>query len=257
MSHPLVRLAQRFAVDWLDSADEAVPKTIMSPDYLVHIGDIALDGLADYTAATLGQLRQFPGLALTIHQLVTDGDWLALVFTEHGASAAHDLRAAAWCGVALFAWDGSVLTENWTQEDYHARRRQLGTGHPDAIRPPAVAPWTTPPSVPSPEAESTVRDWLQAPVLSNVLLDDGRSDALAVEVAAVEISQLFSAGSAVAFAADWTGRYRGGLDGAVDPGSDVTLGCAGVLTVADGAVIAGSVVTDRSGLRRRLLPPRG
>ncbi len=97
----------------------------------MHIGDVELDGLEAYVPATVGQLEQFPGLQLTVHDLAFTEDRLVLHFTEHGASARHDLRAAAWTGVALFAWDGERLTENWTQEDYAARRRQLADGVPD------------------------------------------------------------------------------------------------------------------------------
>ena len=70
--HPLVRLAQRFTIDWLNRADGDVPPQIMTPDYQVHIGGIDLDGLEAYAPATLGQLTQFPGLQLTIHDLATD-----------------------------------------------------------------------------------------------------------------------------------------------------------------------------------------
>lgn len=252
--HPLVDVARRFAIDWINRADESVPPTIMTSDYRVHIGETELVGLDAYSGGTVGQLRQFPGLALTVHDLITDGDRLALVFTEHGTSAKNG-AAAAWAGVALFRWDGARLTENWTQEDYYARRRQLAGSAPDLIRTPAAAPWTTTPADPSPAAESAARKWLTAPVFEKIFLDDGLF-APAVSIATVQVSELFSAGEQVAFAATWTGDYTGGLDDVPDPRPGVTLGAAGVLTVRDGSVVGGTVVSDRLGLRRRLLPPR-
>lgn len=251
--HPLVRLAQQFTLDWLNRADADVPARIMRPDYLVHISEIELAGPAAYTRATVGQLRQFPGLMLTVHEVLTDGHRLCLAFTEHGGSARHDGRAAAWAGIALFDWDGERLAENWTQEDYYARRRQLADGRPDVIAAPAVAPWTTSPRPANPAAEATVRDWLAAPTFGAVRLDDGSQHEPAIIVEAAEIHRLFSAGDRVAFAASWSGRYRGGLAGVAEDRQPATLGIAGVLTVRENAVLAGTLVTDRLGLRRSLL----
>jgi len=249
--NPTAALAQRFTINWLNLADAAVPATIMAPDYQVHIGATELDGLEPYTAGTIGQLEQFPGLALTVHEFVTDGSQLALVFTEHGASAKHDGRAAAWRGVALFRCAGGLLAENWTQEDYYARRRQLATGVPDTIPAPAVAPWTVDPQPADTAAEDTVRSWLGAPVLDGVELDDGSP--LTVDVTGVEVARLFSAGDAVAFAGRWAGRYAGGVDGVTGTGQPAALGICGVVHVDADRVVGGHVVTDRHGLRRSLL----
>jgi predicted ester cyclase len=237
--HPLARLARRFTVDWLDRADASVPAQIMAPDYRVHIGDVELTGLDAYVPATVGQLEQFPGLQLTVHSLVLTADRLALHFTEHGASVRHDLRPAAWTGVALFAWDGERLTENWTQEDYAARRRQLADGVPDTIGPPAVAPWTTQPARPDPAAEDVVRAWLGSaqPGFDDVVWDDDLTPAL-VRPREVEVAELFSAGDRVAFAATQVDRTD-------------RLGVAGLVTVTDGVVAGGVVVSDRHGLLRR------
>lgn len=247
--HPLVRLAQRFTIDWLNRADGAVPPEIMTPGYQVHIGGLDLDGLEAYAPATLGQLHQFPGLQLTVHDLVHTGERFALHFTEHGASRRHEGRAAAWAGVALFRWDGERLTENWTQEDYASRRRQLADGRPDAVGAPMVAPWTEPPGRPDPEAEDVVRAWVgtAAPGSDAVRWDDGRDGAL-VAPAGADIREIFSAGDRVAFAATQHGRLLG--LGAAAEEAPVQLGVAGLVTVADGAVVSGVVISDRLGLIR-------
>lgn len=251
--HPLVRLAQRFTVDWLGSADPTVLPDIMAPDYLVHIGPVQLAGLPQYTEATLQQVHRFPGLLLTIQEVVTDGDRLALVFTEHGASAEQDLRPSAWRGVGLWRWDGTRLTENWSQEDYYGRRRQLTAGVADVIPAPAPAPWTTAPVPADPAAEDVARAWLANPARGGVWWDDGLADGPAIEVTGVVVDELFSAGDRVAFAASWQGTYRSGIDGAPNGAvSNSVLGATGVLTVRGGAVVDGRVVTDRHGLRRAL-----
>lgn len=254
--HPLVRLAQRFTIDWLDRADGAVPPQIMTPDYRVHIGGIDLEGLEAYAPATLGQLTQFPGLQLTVHDLVTTGDRLAIHFSEHGASVRHDLRAATWNGVALFRWDGERLTENWTQEDYAARRRQLADGQPDVVPAPMVAPWTAQPEESDPAAEDVVRGWLlaAAPGSDGVRWDDGRGGPL-VEPDAVDVAEIFSAGDRVAFAATQSGRLVAAPSGGgVNPLPEepVRLGLAGLVSVRAGAVTRGVVVSDRLGLMRSL-----
>jgi predicted ester cyclase len=250
--HPLPALARRFVIDWLDRADADVPPQIMVPGYQVHIGDVELDGLAAYVPATVGQLEQFPGLQLTVHDLVHTGDRLAMHFTEHGASLRHDLRGAAWTGVALFRWDGDRLTENWTQEDYAARRRQLADGQPDIVGAPMVAPWTVPPAAPDPAAEEVVRAWLATavPGTDGVRWDDGRDGPL-IAPADVQVAELFSAGGQVAFAATQLGASLGvgTLSAAVAEGP-VRLGLAGLVSVADGCITNGVVVSDRLGLLR-------
>jgi predicted ester cyclase len=248
---PVALLARRFCLDWLDRADASVPPEIMTPGYRVHIGLAELDGLDAYTAGTLGQLTQFAGLLLTVHQLASDGDQLALHFTEHGASTRHAGRAAAWRGVALFRLEGGRLAENWTQEDYYARRRQLATGQADPVPAPAVSPWTTPVQAPAPAAEEIVRKWLAGPSFAGVAVDDG--SALVIEPTSFRTDRLFAAGDTVAFAGAWRGHYLGGLDGAESPLDGVELGACGLLNTDGAAVRSGAVVTDRLGLRRTLI----
>lgn len=249
---PLVELARRFTIDWLDRADTSVPAEIMSSDYTIHIGGIDMAGLDAYTEATSGQLQRFPGLQLTIHDLITDGDRLALVFTEHGASVKDGLNPAAWSGVTLFRSDGGRFVENWTQEDYYSRRRQLRDGRADVIAAPAPAPWTTAPAAPSPDALSAARAWLAAPTFEDIRLDDALESQPALEVESVDVVEIFTAGDRVAFDAVWTGSYRGTLAGLPDAGAAATLGVAGVLDVVDKKITSGRIVTDRLGLHKSL-----
>jgi predicted ester cyclase len=260
--NPSAVLARRFCVDWLDRADASVPPAIMTPGYRVHIGRDELDGLDAYTTGTMGQLTQFAGLLLTVHQLVSDGDQLALHFTEHGASTRHGGNTAAWRGVALFRVEDGRLAENWTQEDYYARRRQLADGQADPVPAPAVSPWTTPVRAPAPAAEKIARRWLGEPAFDTVVVDDG--SAPVIEPTSFHVDRLFSAGDVVAFAGAWHGQYIGGLEDVTTPADGVQLGACGVLTVGDsaglagaglaGTVSSGAVVTDRLGLRRALRP---
>lgn len=259
-AHPLVGLIRRFALDWLARADNGACAEIMHPDYAIHIGGHTLEGRDDaYVPGTLAQLHRFPGLLLTAHELFTDGECVALRFTEHGPSAADDMAPAAWTGIGLFWWDGSVLTRNVTEEDYHSRRRQLAERLSDPVDHPAPAPWAVTPVAPDPVAEKAVRDWLAdaAGDLSHggtVLLDDGwagHPTPALLDVTGSEVRELFSAGDRVGFQVIQSGRYRGGLPGTEGcEGREASSSAVGMVTVGAGGEISGHVIRDRVGLRR-------
>lgn len=244
---------RRFALDWLGRADASVCAEIMSPSYSILIGGHTLDGRDDaYIPGTLAQLDRFPGLLLSVQDLWTDGDRVAMRFTEHGPSEADGGQPAAWSGIGLFTWDGTQLTRNVTEEDYHSRRRQLAQRASDPVESPAPAPWAATPEPADPGTEAAVREWLSTGDLTSAVLDDGwcgQPTPALLDVTSVEVGELFSAGSRVAFQAVQTGRYRGGLpdtDGRA--GREAQLSVIGMLTVDDG-VISGRVVRDRVGLR--------
>jgi hypothetical protein len=255
--HPMAALMRRFAVDWLDRADPSVPPQIMAPGYTIHIGGVVMEGLAEYTEATSGQLARFPGLTITVHDvLYGDGDRAALLFTEHGASVRGG--AAAWRGIGLFRAAGGIgaglLVHNVVEEDYLARRRQLLAGTTDAVDPPMVAPWTEPVGDPDPDAEKAVRAWLDAggPVATEggLTCDDGAAQVL--DVVSCEVGELFSAGGRVAFQAVQRGRYVGGLPDVEAANQDVELSVVGIVEPAAGGSVTGHVVRDRLGLLRKL-----
>lgn len=258
MTEPLLGLVRRWAVDWLASADPTVCEEILSPTYRILIGGYVLDGRDDYVRGTVEQLSRFPGLGLTVHEVVCSGEQAAVRFTEHGAAARLGWRPAAWQGVALFRSDGDHLVECFAEEDYWSRRRQLDSGVCDPIEPPAASPWTTVAGEPDPAAEATVRDWLERGELSGVILDDswqGRDARIALTDIHTELDALFSAGRQVAFHGVMRGRYAGGLGGEDrNLGTPAVLHLAGVVTAADGRVTNGHVVRDRLGLQRALGP---
>lgn len=251
-------LMRGFCVDWIDSADESVCDRIMAPEYVVDIGGIVLAGRDQYVPATAGQLALFPGLQITAHEIFTDGDRIALRFTEHGATADNVQKTAAWRGIALFWIENGVLARNVTEEDYYTRRAQLsgGTAVLD-VQAPAVAPWSTQSVAPAPEAEQVVAGWLTAGSLterpSGIVFDDGVTESAQITNPTVEVLEIFSAGAHVAFRAVSTGRYAGGL-GLPAAAEELTasLSAVGMVTVHQDNSITGYVITDRAGLRRSL-----
>jgi hypothetical protein len=256
--HPMGALMRRFVVDWLDRADPAVPAEIMAPDYTIVIAGVEMAGRDAYLEATTGQLARFPGLTVTVHDAVFTPDGrAALRFTEHGASARGG--SAGWRGIGLFRAEDGRLVRNATEEDYLGRRRQLLAGEPDPVDPPMVAPWTAPVASPDREVEKVVRAWLEegAPPLPGIEYDDGRAAAGLLEVASVEVVELFTAGRRVAVHAVAHGRYAGGLpelepDRDAGPDGSLAMGFAALLEVTGDATITGHVVRDRLGLHRAL-----
>ena len=257
-----VALVRRWAVDWLNGRHPEACDEVLAPAYALLIGGYLLGPRDTYVPATLAQLSRYPGLVLTVHQLVTDGDRVAIVFTESGASVRLGGRTAAWSGVSLFRSDGAQLTHCWAEEDYHGRRRQLESRVCDPVAAPAPAPWDTAALPPDPAAEQAVRDWLTGPDLraAPVVCDDeatGQPAQRLLEVGSCEVHELFSAGEHVAFAATQTGRYLGGLDIDGAEGHDAVLHLAGLAQVQNGRITGGRVVRDRLGTARRLAASHG
>ncbi len=256
-TEPTVRLLQRFCEDWLNAADATVCTEIMRQDYAVQIGGIVLTGLAAYVPATLGQLEQFAGLRIVVHDLVSNGRQLALHFTEHGPSVRDGGREAAWRGVALFEVENGLLVRNITEEDYFSRRRQLTDGVLDALPSALPHPWSTAVQPADPSAERRVRDWLGGGGLSTsehgLVFDEGGDYQPLLQVERTTVTELFSAGAAVGFRVEQCGRYQRGL-GLPDDRRDRegTLSTVGLVRVAPDGSIAGQMVRDRAGLRRAL-----
>jgi hypothetical protein len=252
---PLVGLMRRFALDWLGRADVDACAGIMAEDYSILIGGHTLAGREDaYIPGTLAQLHRFPGLLLTVSDLFTDGDRVAMRFTEHGPSEADDMAPAAWGGIGLFFWDGERLTRNVTEEDYHSRRRQLAERVSDPVESPAPAPWAALPQAADPAAEATVRTWLERGSLDGLVVDDGwtgQPTPPLLDVTGVAVGELFSAGDRVAFQVVQTGRYLGGLPGADGAeGREASMSVVGMVTAGADGTVTGRAVRDRVGLRR-------
>jgi predicted ester cyclase len=251
---PFVALMRRYCIDYTARHDLSVCDDIMDPGYALHMGTHDLAGRDEaYKLAAAAQFRQFPGLCLTVSEIICSGDRLALRFTEHGASVKHDGARAAWAGIGLYRWDGQRLLENYVEQDYLARRRQLAEGRPDPVEPPAVAPWDARSLPADLAAEEAVRAWLDAGDLSPVTADDGRPPQRLIAPARTDISVLFSAGPRVAFHAAQYGELT-----AEDPrfaaDGEAFVHVAGVVRVEDGRVAGGRVIRDRLGLLRRLIP---
>jgi len=262
--HKFVALIRRYCYDYTNRQDFAACDTIMVPGYTLHMGTHDLTGRDEfYKPATRRQFDQFPGLVLSINEIVTNGDRLCLRFSEHGASVRHAQKRAAWGGIGLYKWDGERLLENYVEQDYYSRRLQLSSGQPVDVETPATAPWDTVPEPANEAAETLVRNALSAGSLFKnraICFDDGGAAGPTqqiLEPTGLRINDLFSAGDRVAFHIVQSGRLTADFSmGRPDlVGTDIMLHMAGVVTVKQGAVTWGRIIRDRLGLQRRLDPP--
>ncbi|QRP43093.1 nuclear transport factor 2 family protein [Amycolatopsis sp. FDAARGOS 1241] len=262
MTEPFVALMRRYVTDYTNRHDVSVCPEIMEPGYVLHMGPHEVAGRDEaYIPAARRQFEQFPGLGLTVHTIVTDGRRLAMRFSEHGRRA-RDGRLAVWTGIGLYRWNGRRLESNFVEQDYWSRRRQLGSGHPGTVDPPALAPWDTTAEPAEPAAETVVREWLATgaavqPASAAVRFDDGDAGPALLTDVSSTVDELFSAGSHVAFRVTASGAYAGGLGSAAGgaAGTPATLHLVGLVTVDHGRVAGGWIVRDRLGLARSLAQP--
>jgi len=262
------RLLRAFAVDFLTSHDLDAVESIMDPAYCLTIGGYALDGREkSYRPAIASLFEQFPGLCVTVHDVMLGPDAAALRFTEHGAPAKQPGGTAAWAGVALFRIEAGRLRCGWAEEDYLARKRQLKTGRCDPIEAPHAAPWDASCEPAEASTEDAVRRWLSDPAaclrpgpVEEVSAEGPRFAALVSAAAPLRsnLTALVSAGERAAFYLECCGSYAGGFDDidAALTGTPVILRMAGLATVRQAEVAQAQVVADRLGLHRQLLDAR-
>jgi hypothetical protein len=257
---PFVALMRRYSIDYTASHDFDAVESVMAPSYVAHTCGLHLRRDPDYRPAAAALFRAFPGLGFSVHEIVTNGDRLAMRFSEHGM-AVDGGRMACWRGFGLYRWDGDRVTECFVEQDLFSRRRQLKSGTPDALEAPHIDPWaSTVPVASDPNAEAVVAAWLPAGDLAAA--QSGWVDVSALQrfapciaPSAVVVNDLFSAGPQVAFHADLHGAYVGGCLDRDDPfvGRPASIAVVGVASVRGGAVAEVRAVTDRFGLRSRLL----
>ena len=255
---PPLALLRRWVVDYFNAHNPSAAREFIHPDYSLEIGDVVFAGRdQQWLPAVDEQMRRFPGLGMTVHEVVTTSDQVALWFSQHGAQDGANGPVAVWSGVAIYQCRNGQMLGCVAQEDYLTRTRQLKSGVPDPVEPPAPAPWDAAPQAQDPEAERIVQQCLISSWPSaepRLRCDDEHltGDRLMFEVDSVEVLKLFSSGQTVAFHARQHGRYQGGLAGAPVNLARQHLVCNGIVQVQNGEVIRGRVIRDRIGLRARL-----
>ncbi len=261
MSQPLpngslpIHLLRRWVVDYFNSHDASVAHEFIRPSYALEIGDYVFSGRDEqWLPAVQQQMHTFPGMGMTVHQVVCTHDRVAVYFSEHGSSNG---RMAVWSGVGIYRCDGQQLTGCVAQEDYMTRQRQLKTGVSDAVEAPAVSPWDTAPLDKNSDNEALVSNWLSQDWPCDepeVRCDDEHLTGvpLVFKVQTCEFTEMFSSGEDVAFHVRQTGEYQGGFAGLEASPKNWVLNVNGILRVKAGRVESGRIIRDRMGLKARL-----
>lgn len=88
-----VQTLRRYVFGFVNSHDFDVCRRLMSEDYVLHTGqDLLVGREEDYIPAVRHQIEQFPQLGFAVHDLVTDGEWTALLFSEHRTTTPAGVR---------------------------------------------------------------------------------------------------------------------------------------------------------------------
>jgi hypothetical protein len=224
----------------------------MDPSYVVNSFGMELPRDTMYQAGVAMIFQTAPGLGLVVHELILNGDRLAMHFSEHAAVPTGDVRSlVSWHGIGLYKWNGTLLTENWVEQDYFSMARQVANGG-DPLLPPHLDPWMWTEPVPAdPDAEAVARAWVEKGDLANaahVHIDDSHMGVPyepVFDIDELRVDDIFSAGSTVPFHITVKGRYRGGLGEACAglEGKVGEMGISGITRVEDGAVAKVEAVT--------------
>ena len=192
----------------------------MAPNYQLHVGGFELLSRDDdYIPTMTKAFEEYPEFAITVHDLLTDGNSIAIQFSLHSSAANQNAGRAVWSGTVLYRWNGEQLTEAWAEEDFYAHKMQLRHGSTAPLQPALADPWDTPALPPDPEAEKVVREWLELGALEgeHIVLDDvvtgGCEHQVEIDIVEVTVNRVFAAGNRSAFHATHRGHYRGGLSG--------------------------------------------
>jgi SnoaL-like domain len=258
-----VQLARRWVVDYFNAHDDAAAREFIAPEYALEIGDHLLAGRdTQWLPAVARQFAQFPGMGMTVHQVVAGSEdkanRVAVWFSEHGAAGGPGGPVAVWSGVGIYQSNGDQLVACCAQEDYFTRARQLRQKVTDRADPPAPAPWDVLPMGSNLPAESVVQNWLAnswPQAQPEVHVDDEHitGQRMVFDVQSVDILDIFSSAEQVAFHACQHGTYRSGLSAGVERNRLEKLQVNGILQVQNGFVTGGRVIRDRGGLKARLM----
>lgn len=256
-----LKLFRRYVDDFVNRRDFSVLPEIMAADYTLYTSGLTISGRdTDYQAAVAKQLAQFPDLVFSIHELFVCGDQIGVRFSEHGASTKHAGSRAAWTNIAIYEVQQGRLARCTIEQDFYSRQRQLSSGHPIAIDPPALAPWDKSRCEHDPTAEAVVRDWLASGEWlddPNIQIDDARSTGVTDRIIAggtTNIDKIIAAQGTVAFHGEHQGPIADDVVRLTNTSTTPieTIYLSGLVTVKGSRVASGNIIRSRLGLYRKL-----
>ena len=255
----LAERLRRYSFAYTASHDPSICDDLMVDDYTLHMGEYEIRGRdLNYKPAAIKQLRQFPGLGMSVHDLLITPERAALQFSEYGRSAVTG-TTAAWAGVSMYHWDGDRLTDCRVEQDYYSRRAQLRSDRPHPIEPVAHDPWAVPIETPDPRVEQIARSWITDN--GTATLDVGSVDdepaappaRIVLADPSYEILDCFSGAERAAFHVTARGTVAAWPGAPADLiGRPALVYYAGLATIRDGRVSGARVISDRLAVERRM-----
>ena len=251
-------LMERYVVEYTN-LKKPITEQLMVPEYEVRFGDHVIQGRVEQYVPLVTQFfERFPKLAITVHDVIVNGNRFAMRYSET-AREAKSGAFAVWGGLGLYKWDGSRLTHNVSEQDWDSRERQISSGKPLIVEGAAFSPWETDMRPLNPVTEAIVRAWLNSGALTTtkgVLVDDefaGGVPPKILEQKTITETDFFSAGDAVAFHIVQHGKLL--PDFAPNPrlvGREVSLHLGGIVRVAQGSVVQGTLIRNKVALAEKL-----
>lgn len=123
-------LARRFYDEILNGRKMDVADEILSPDYIDH--SATAPGLENFKTYFAMITKVFPDIKVTVEDLFTDGDKVAVRLTIYGTQLGSFRgfppigRQATWAGMDILHISNSLITERWSERDFLNMLLQLG-----------------------------------------------------------------------------------------------------------------------------------
>ena len=133
MSEENEAVVRRFVEDCLNGRNPDLVDELFSPDYVNYAAPAGVSpDLEGYKERVASVLRGFPDLQVTIEDLFSDGDRVAIRLSASGTHKGDSLglsatgRFASWTATAIYQLVGGKIMQRWENRDDLGLMQQLG-----------------------------------------------------------------------------------------------------------------------------------
>ncbi len=126
------RTIRRFVTDFINGGDEAVLEYLVHPDYVYRTPGEEIVGREGLAAMFRGYRSAFPDMALSVQDILVDGDKTVLDFSLRGTHRGDFMGIAASGrpfeirGVVISRFRDGKIAEEWELMDVMGLLQQLG-----------------------------------------------------------------------------------------------------------------------------------
>ena len=133
MSEENEAVVRRFVEDCLNGRNPDLVDELFSPDYVNYAAPAGVSpDLEGYKERVASVLRGFPDLQVTIEDLFSDGDRVAIRLSASGTHKGDSLglsatgRFASWTATAIYQVVDGEIVQRWENRDDLGLMQQLG-----------------------------------------------------------------------------------------------------------------------------------